>query len=77
MTPLTPEEFEDVQEEAPENADIQQFDSAEEFNTYVAADSATNTRRRYERDDRIGRYGAYLIIAVLALKGAEEYLARY
>ncbi|PSQ06118.1 hypothetical protein BRC97_06995 [Halobacteriales archaeon QS_6_71_20] len=77
MQPLTPEEFADAQEESPENHAIQQFDSAHEFNVYVAAESATDTQRRYERDDQIGRYAAYGIIILLAAKGAEEYLAGY
>ena len=77
MQPLSPEEFADAQDEAAENAPIQQFEDVTAYNTYVAAESSTDTQRRRRREDDATKALLVFVVAALAAKGAEECLARY
>jgi len=74
MQPLTPEEFENAQEEAPQGHIIHQVGSAEVWNTYCAAQSGEDVQRRYRRDDEVAKALAALATLVLALKGADDFL---
>ncbi len=74
MSALSPEEFENAQEEAPSGHTIQQFESAEAWNAYCAARAAEDIQGRYRRDDELAKALAALAILVLALKGADDFL---
>ncbi len=74
MRALTPEEFENAQEEAPEGHLIHQFSSAEAWNAYVSARAASDVQGRYQRDDEVAKALAGAAVLVLALKGLDDFL---
>lgn len=74
MNGLTPQQFENAQEEAPQGHIIHQFESAEAWNAYCSAQAAEDVQGRYRRDDELAKALAGLAILVLALKGADDFL---
>ena len=81
IEPLTPTEFEE-QQEAAEADDvehrIEEFDSAQEWNSFIAAteskyaaEEADSTTRTLDEWENIGKAAGLFLFVILAIRGAD------